>query len=78
VIQQGTQDVGDAFAYDGLSTERWGVTSSFNSENSGFTPDAFMAAVVIGGTGEAPSSAPARYQAAGNIFVADGEVYIYS
>jgi hypothetical protein len=79
VIQQGTQDIGDTFAYDGLSTLRWGVTSSFHASGSGFTPDAFMAAVVIGGTGETPSSAPARYQAGGNIFVTDtGDVYIYS
>jgi hypothetical protein len=79
VIQQGTQDIGDTFAYDGLSTLRWGVTSSFHASGSGFTPDAFMAAVVIGGTGDLPSSAPARYQAGGNIFVTDtGEVYIYS
>ncbi len=79
VIQQGTQNVGDTFAYDGLSTSRWGVTSSFNSENSGFTPDAFMAAVVVGVGGALPTSVASRYQQSGNIFTsASGDVYIYS
>ena len=79
VIQQGTQDYGDAFAYDGLSTERWGVTSSFHASGSGFTPDAFMATVVVGSGGALPTSAPARYQQEGNIFTAaSGDVYIYS
>jgi hypothetical protein len=79
VIQQGTQNSGDTFAYDGLSTSRWGVTSSFNAENSGFTPDAFMATVVVGSGGALPTSAASRYQQAGNIFVsASQDIYIYS
>ena len=79
VIQQGTQDYGDAFAYDGLSSQRWGVTSSFHASGSGFTPDAFMATVVVGSGGALPTSAPARYQQEGNIFTAaSGDVYIYS
>ena len=79
VIQQGTQDFGDAFAYDGLSTERWGITSSFHASGSGFTPDAFMATVVVGSAGALPTSAPTRYQQSGNIFTsASGDVYIYS
>ena len=79
VVQQATQDYGDAFAYDGLSTERWGVTSSFHASGSGFTPDAFMATVVVGTGGALPTSAASRYQQEGNIFTsASGDVYIYS
>ena len=79
VIQQGTQDYGDTFAYDGLSTLRWGVTSSFHASGSGFTPDAFMATVVVGSGGALPASAATRYQQAGNIFVsASQDIYIYS
>ncbi len=79
VVQQDTQDYGDAFAFDGLSTERWGITSSFHASGSGFTPDAFMATVVVGSGGALPSSAPTRYQAEGNIFTsASGDIYIYS
>ena len=65
VVQQDTQDYGDAFAYDGLSTERWGVTSSFHASGSGFTPDAFMATVVVGTGGALPTSAASRYQQEG-------------
>ena len=67
------------FAFDGTSTERWGLTSSFNSANSAFTPDAFMATVVVGAGGALPASAAARYQQSGNIFTsASGDIYIYS
>ena len=77
VVQQGTQNIGELFGYD-AGEVRWGVTSSFDSLTSAFTPDAFMAAVVVG-SGTDPDAAPARYDAAGNIFVGtDGEIYIYS
>jgi len=79
VIQQVDQDYGDAFAYDGISTLRWGVTSSFHASGSGFTPDAFMSTVIVGAGDALPASAAARYQQAGNIFTsASGDVYIYS
>jgi|TARA_R110000822_G_scaffold308916_1_gene437475 hypothetical protein len=80
VIQQGTQNSGDTFAYDGLSTSRWGVTSSFNAENSGFTPDAFMSAVVIGSSAaDTTGNVASRYQQGGNIFVSSSQdIYIYS
>ena len=69
----------DLIQFDGLSTERWGVTSSFHASGSGFTPDAFMATVVVGSGGALPSSAPTRYQAEGNIFTsASGDLYLYS
>ena len=79
VIQQGTQGIGEGFGYDSALT-RWGVTGSFDGSQATFVPDAFMAAVVVGGAGvNDPSTAPARYIADGNMFIADnGEIYIYS
>jgi hypothetical protein len=77
VVQQGTQDVGELFAFDS-GTTRWAFTGSFNGASSSFTPDAFVAAAVIG-AGTDPTAAPSRYQAAGNIFVGtDQEIWIYS
>jgi hypothetical protein len=77
VVQQATQDVGELFGYDSGAT-RWGLTSSFSADQPSFTPDAFMASVVVG-AGTDPAAAPARYAAAGNIFVgSDESIYIYS
>jgi hypothetical protein len=77
VVQQGTQGIGEAFAFD-LTAVRWGVTGSFDGSTSTIVPDAFMAAVVVG-TGTDPDAAPARYDAAGNIFVGtDENIWIYS
>jgi hypothetical protein len=77
VVQQATQDVGEAFAWDAQAI-RWGVTGSFLASDSAYTPDAFMAAVVVG-TGTDPNDAPTRYDAAGNIFVGtDENIWIYS
>jgi len=79
VIQQGTNGIGEGFGYDSALT-RWGVTGSFDGSQATFVPDAFMAAVVVGGAGvNDPSTAPTRYVADGNMFIADnGEIYIYS
>jgi len=79
VIQQGTNGIGEGFGYDSALT-RWGVTGSFDGSQATFVPDAFMAAVVVAGAGvNDPSTAPARYVADGNMFIADnGEIYIYS
>lgn len=77
VVQQGTQNVGELFAFDS-STTRWAVTSSFSADQSTYTPDAFMAAVVEGTSGN-PTSAPGRYVAKGNIFIGNDEtIWIYS
>ena len=77
VVQQGTQNVGELFAYDSATT-RWGLTSSFDASNTAYTPDAFMAAVVVGADAD-PDNAPARYDAKGNIFVGTDEgIWIYS
>jgi hypothetical protein len=79
VIQQGVQGIGEGFGYDNAVT-RWGVTGSFDGSQATFVPDAFMAAVVVGGAGENnPSVAPTRYVADGNMFIADnGDIFIYS
>ena len=77
VIQQGTQNVGELFAFDSAVT-RWGLTGSFTANQSSYTPDAFMAAVVVSASLN-PNDAPARYNAAGNIYVSgDESIYIYS
>ena len=68
---------GAVFAYDGLSTGRWGISTGFNPTGSGYTPDAFMAAaIIVGGTD--PDTVGAAYKVAGNIACTnDGEIYIY-
>jgi hypothetical protein len=79
VIQQtGSQGVGEVFGWDATNTSRWGITSSFNANQAGFTPDAFMAAVV---TAASTTPSPAtRYSAVGNIYVSSGDesIWIYS
>jgi len=77
VIQQGTQNVGEVFAFDSGVT-RWAFTGSFNAGSSSFTPDAFVAAALIG-AGTDPTAVASRYQAGGNIFIGtDQEIWIYS
>jgi len=77
LVQQGTQNVGELFGFDSGAT-RWAFTSSFSGNSSSFTPDAFVAAAIIG-TGTTPTSAPARYQVGGNIFIGTDEaIWIYS
>ena len=50
---------GAVFAFDGLSTGRWGVDLDFNPTASAYTPAAFMSNVVIGGGASPAASAPA-------------------
>ena len=77
VIQQEADEKGEAFAFDS-GVSRWGVTSSYDASTNTITPEAFMAAVVIGSAND-PTAAPTRYQAKGNIFIANNEdIYIYS
>jgi len=75
VIQQSAGKTGAVFAYDGVSSERWGVDTAFNASASAYTPAAFMAAVVDIDAGQ---SDVAAYQQNGNIKVNSGEIYIYS
>jgi len=77
VVQQATQNVGEVFAWDNPSL-RWGITGSFTANQSTYTPDAFMAAVV---TAASTTPSPAtRYNAVGNIYVSSGDesIWIYS
>lgn len=77
VVQQGTQNVGELFAFDS-GTTRWGLTGSFTANQSTYTPDAFLAAAVLGSSGD-PTTAPGRYIAKGNIFIGNDEtIWIYS
>jgi hypothetical protein len=77
VIQQGVQNVGEVFAFDSGVT-RWAFTSSFNAGSSSFTPDAFVAAALIG-AGTDPTAVASRYQVGGNIFIGTDEgIWIYS
>ena len=71
---------GAVFAYDGLSTGRWGIDTAFNPTASTYTPAAFMSAVVEGGSGvNTPSAVGSDYVKKGNIFVgANQDIYIYS
>jgi hypothetical protein len=77
VVQQDTQNIGELFGWDS-GASRWAVTGSFTANNSAFTPDAYMAAVVTA-AGTTPTPAT-RYNAVGNIYVSSGDesIWIYS
>jgi hypothetical protein len=78
VVQQGTQGVGETFAYDSATT-RWGVTGSFDATQNSFTPEAFMATVIEGGSGQTAGDVVAKLTKKGNIFIQDNEdIWIYS
>ena len=78
VIQSGSKN-SEALAYDSAVT-RWGFTGSFDPAQNTIVPEAFVAAVVEGGSGDNdPTDTIAKYAKKGNIFVADnGEIYVYS
>jgi hypothetical protein len=75
VIQQSAGKTGAVFAYDGVSSARWGVDTAFNASASAYTPAAFMGAIIDIDAGQ---SDVAAYQKNGNIKVASGDIYIYS
>jgi hypothetical protein len=80
VIQQATQDVGELFGWDSTLL-RWGVTGSFTANQSGYTPEAFMATVSTLSSVNPNTTGPAsRYNAMGNIYVSnnDESIWIYS
>lgn len=82
VVQQGTQNIGEAFAYDSTTT-RWGFTSSFDAATSTFTPAVFVGAVQTG-TGQTAASTAPIYGGATNglgtihIDTDDSEIWIYA
>ena len=78
VIQSGSKN-SEALAYDSAVT-RWGFTGSFDPAQNTIVPEAYVAAVIEGGSGDNdPTDTIAKYAKKGNIFVADnGEIYVYS
>ena len=77
VIQQAAGKTGAVFAYDGVTSTRWGIDTEFHASASAYTPAAFMAAVIDEVAGQDPNDA--AYQKNGNIRVtAGGDVYIYT
>lgn len=82
VVQQGTQNIGEAFAYDSTTT-RWGFTSSFDAATSTFTPAVFVGAVQTG-TGQTAASTAPIYGGATNglgtihVDTDDSEIWIYA
>lgn len=80
VVQQGTQNIGEAFAFD-EATKRWSVTGSFDASQAAFSPDAFMAAAINLAAPDPNATGPAaRYNKGGNIYVSsdDESIWIYS
>jgi hypothetical protein len=77
VVQQGTQGIGETFAWD-ANTTRWAVTGSFNASQATFVPEAFMATVIEGAASD-PTATIAKLTKKGNIFIASNEsIYIYA
>lgn len=75
VVQQAAGKTGAVFAFDGVTSARWGVDLAFNATASSYTPAAFMAAVVDIDAGQSDIAA---YQKNGNIKVDSGDIYIYA
>jgi len=77
VIQQSAGKTGAVFAYDGVTSTRWGINTEFHASASSYTPAAFMAAVIDEAASQDPNDV--TYQKNGNIRVtAGGDVYIYA
>ena len=74
VVQQGTQNIGEVFAFENTAG-RWGIETGFNASASAYTPAAYMGAVVDIDGGQSDIAA---YQKNGNIKVDSGDIYIYS
>ena len=76
-IEQSADGKGTLFAYDS-TTDRWGLTGSFDAATAaGYTPDAFMG-VSINGLA-ATTDIPTKYSKAGNVFVDAADIsYIYT
>ena len=75
VIQTAANKTGVTFAWDGASSDRWGIATAFDPALSAYTPEAYMAAVIDTDAGQSDSAA---YQKTGNIKITAGEIYIYS
>jgi len=75
VIQQTADKAGAVFAYDGVSTARWGIATGFHASASAYTPEAFMGVIFEGTTADATT---ANYDEKGHIVVDGEDIYIYS
>ena len=76
---------GAVFAYDGISTGRWGVDLDFNPTASAYTPAAFMSNVLPAGSQTSAAAIAAinsTYNKNGNIYTSDdsngNEIWIYA
>ena len=87
VVEQSTVGGGKGavFAYDGISTGRWGVDIDFNPTASAYTPAAFMSNVLPAGSQTSATAIAAinsTYNKNGNIYTSDdsngNEIWIYA
>jgi hypothetical protein len=75
VIQTAANKTGVTFAWDGATSDRWGIGTGFNATASAYTPEAYMAAVIDIDAGQSDTAA---YQKTGNIKIDSGDIYIWS
>lgn len=75
VIQTAADKTGVTFAWDGATSDRWGIATGFHASASAYAPEAYMAAVIDIDAGQSDTAA---YQKTGNIKVESEEIYIYS
>jgi hypothetical protein len=86
VIQGPTDGVGQLFGFESGSNQRWGLDSNFDADTSaGFSPEAFMSAVLPAGTATTQATIAAlntKYNKNGNIYTSDdsngNEIWIYA
>ena len=77
VIEQGTDDIGEALAWSSADS-RWGVTGSFDAASTSFNPDAYVNVVVEGTTNDPDTEVVTKYDKKGNMFVGNtGDIWIY-
>jgi len=77
VIEQGTDDIGEALAWSSADS-RWGVTGSFDASSTTFAPDAFVNFVIEGTANDPDAEVVAKYDKKGNMFVGNtGDIWIY-
>ena len=77
VIEQGTDDIGEALAWSSADS-RWGVTGSFDAASTSFDPDAYVNVVVEGTTNDPDTEVVTKYDKKGNMFVGNtGDIWIY-
>lgn len=86
VIQGPNNGTGQLFGFESGSNQRWGLDSNFDADTSaGFTPEAFMSAVLPAGTATTQATISAlntKYNKNGNIYTSNdsngNEIWIYA